>query len=171
MSKKAKLAVWISAAVVVAALIVTWLFMTDKILWRKGSLLEIYNAEDLTIESIVFNGRVDGVRYFGRLTEREDIDKFTKKILDLDWQPVRQTNRNGNDYDLDLLLSDITICFEEVDNFEIDFRPYNDYTIEVYIWGGYYPSYRDKNGIYIVDGGYDAEYLKDIFVSGKITGT
>ena len=70
MSKKAKLALWLGAAVVAAALIVAWLFMTDEILWRKGSLLEIYNAEDLTIERIRLDGSVDGIDYFGELTER-----------------------------------------------------------------------------------------------------
>ena len=70
MSKKVKLVLWLGAAVVAAALIVTWLFMTDKILWRKGSLLEIYNADDLTIERITFDNRVDGVDYSGELTER-----------------------------------------------------------------------------------------------------
>ena len=164
MSKKVKLVLWLGAAVVAAALIVTWLFMTDKILWRKGSLLEIYNADDLTIERITFDNRVDGVDYSGELTEREDIDKFTKKILDLDWQPVRQANRY--DCDLDLLFSAFNIYFEEVDNFRIRVEPFNDYTIEVYISGSYFPSYRDWYGIYIVDGGYDAEYLKDILASG-----
>ena len=169
MSKKVKLALWLGAAVVVAALVVTWLFMTDKILWRKGSLLEIYNAEDLTIESIVFNGRVDGVRYFGRLTEREDIDKFTDNILELNWKPIRQKN---NSYaDLDLYFWDFVIYFEEVDNFRIRVEPFNESIINIHVAGGYYPAYRDRNGTYIIDGGYDVEYLKDIFVNGKISGT
>ena len=168
MSKKAKLALWLGAAVVAAALIVAWLFMTDEILWRKGSLLEIYNADDLTIERIRFDGSVDGIDYFGELTERDDIDKFTDNILELNWKPIRQ---NNNYADLDLYFWDFVVYFEEVDNFRIRIEPFNESIIDIHVAGGYYPSYRDRGGIYIVDGGYDVEYLKDIFVSGKITGT
>ena len=166
MSKKAKLALWLGAAVVAAALVVTWLFMTDKILWRKGSLLEIYNAEDLTISEINYTGTVatvspvnsDMMIYGWSFDNEDEIEEFREKFLELDWQPVRSLG----EWDPEVRLIDFSVLFEENENYSISINLINENTISVSTSGNMIPSYRSRRGYYTVEGGFDVDYILEV---------
>ena len=170
MSKKVKLALWLGAAVVVAALIVTWLFMTDKILWRKGSLLEIYNADDLTISEINYTGTVatvspvdsDMMIYGWYFDNEDEIEAFREKFLELDWQPVRSLG----EWDTELSYIDFRVLFEENEDYSISIGIRSGNTISVSVGGTMIPSYRSRSGYYTVEGGFDVDYILEV-VNGR----
>ena len=140
--------------VIAVVFIIYYIVVTEKIPWRTGSLLAIYDAEDLNIDTSSYYYNNEGNPTYENLLEGENID-IIYEFLNLDWKP-KYFNTNAQKTES----STIHIGFADSDVFFV-IDLINDKEIEVNAHG--IPPYRNSFVTYQVKHGYDIDKLKSAF--------
>lgn len=141
------------------AIIILLLMVTDTILWRSGSLADIYGCNSYEISSLYVYSMQDGDILFS--TEEKDLDKICDTFIHLDWHPIGATQ---SCISLDTLRNTLQV-YVVYKNSSGDERG-----ILIYCTGGdtisvhalNIPRYRKSDMDYQVNGGYDLSWLYEL---------